>query len=183
MSTQDNQIQQAITLATTGRKEEARRLLQQVILSNPKNELAWIWLADTFETMSERKQVLQWCLQYNPDFHLAQKGIIALGGAQSSDTDVVSPNAASSNLEIGRRWDVREFSWCEAIEIYYCDDCGDPMVICGACGAYNCPTCQQAGTRTRCNICNTPLVKPKESVWWARLGFSIVSFRKRNASD
>ena len=43
-------LQEGIALALKGDKAAARKLLDQVVASNPRNELAWLWLASASET-------------------------------------------------------------------------------------------------------------------------------------
>jgi len=71
-------LQQAIALARSGQKQQARELLQQVLSANPANETAWLWLADAMSTGAERIQVLETCLRFVPDSRAAQAGLTAL---------------------------------------------------------------------------------------------------------
>jgi hypothetical protein len=44
----------------------ARRLLEQVVVADERNELAWIWLASVVNTLAERRTCLEKALEINP---------------------------------------------------------------------------------------------------------------------
>jgi hypothetical protein len=60
-------LKRAIDLNKSGKKLEARQLLQQVVHIDPENDKAWVWLADTYPDDADRIAVLEECLKYNPD--------------------------------------------------------------------------------------------------------------------
>jgi hypothetical protein len=51
-------LRQAMDLAQAGKKTESRIILAELIRSEPQNELAWIWYADTWADTETRVQVL-----------------------------------------------------------------------------------------------------------------------------
>lgn len=59
-------IQQAIVAARAGRKSTACELFLQVVQADPRNELAWLWLAGLLESVDERIQACQQALVINP---------------------------------------------------------------------------------------------------------------------
>lgn len=69
------QLGDAISLVKTGYKEQAREILFQIILDDPHNETAWIWLVETMPNDAERVTTLEQCLKYNPESKMAQKGL------------------------------------------------------------------------------------------------------------
>ncbi len=71
-------LSQAIDLAQAGQKDQARKLLQQVLNANPTNEAAWLWLTDCVADPTERIQVLETCLRFVPHSRAAQAGLAAL---------------------------------------------------------------------------------------------------------
>ena len=78
-------LQQAITAARAGQKEEARRLLVQVLKANPRSEAAWLWMSAVVETPAERIHCLKQVLVINPQNEMARKGLRALGALEVSE--------------------------------------------------------------------------------------------------
>ena len=88
-------LQQAIAAARTGRKAEARQLLQRVLQTNPRHEQAWLWMGAVVETDAERVKCLQQVLAINPDNAAARKGLDQLqarAGAIPAATQAASPS-------------------------------------------------------------------------------------------
>lgn len=65
-------LNQAIRLNKSGNKQEARKILLQLIQENSKNEYAWLWLIDVCDSDRERKAVLSRGLKLNPESKLLQ---------------------------------------------------------------------------------------------------------------
>lgn len=59
-------LRAGIEAVKRGDKTNAQRLLRQVIDSDPKNEVAWMWLASALDNLQERKQALEQVLKINP---------------------------------------------------------------------------------------------------------------------
>lgn len=59
-------LRAGIEAVKRGDKANAQRLLRQVIDSDPKNEVAWMWLASALDNLQERKQALDQVLKINP---------------------------------------------------------------------------------------------------------------------
>ncbi len=88
-----NMLSQAIELARAGKKEEARKILVQILSGDLHNEAAWLWLAETVPTNYQRRATLEKCLEYNPNSQVARR---ALENMRSSQAD---PNAAPTSTE------------------------------------------------------------------------------------
>ena len=73
-------LQDAITLAQSGQRTEARRLLEQVVEADPKQELAWMWLATVSTNRDERITFLERALVLNPANNTAQEAYAQLTG-------------------------------------------------------------------------------------------------------
>ncbi|MBN1678644.1 MAG: tetratricopeptide repeat protein [Anaerolineae bacterium] len=73
-------LQDAIALAQSGQRHEARGLLEQVIDANPDEELAWLWLATVSTDKAERVQFLEKALALNPDNPTSQQAYAQLTG-------------------------------------------------------------------------------------------------------
>lgn len=61
-----SQLHEAVQLAQTGRKEDARRMLRQVVQNEPNNEMAWLWLASVAADQVEYQHALNEVLRVNP---------------------------------------------------------------------------------------------------------------------
>jgi len=61
MDNSSENLVQAMTLIWQGQKERARNILLTLIKANPRNEEAWLWLVETFETDNERIRALEQC--------------------------------------------------------------------------------------------------------------------------
>ena len=68
-------LQQGIAAAKAGRKEEARRLLTQLVDIDEHNEKAWLWLSGVVESAEDRQICLENVLALNPDNRHAQAGL------------------------------------------------------------------------------------------------------------
>jgi len=60
-------LQKGIRAARRGYKDPARRLLAQVLQSDPDNEEAWMWLCRVADTQERRAECLQRVLSINPE--------------------------------------------------------------------------------------------------------------------
>ena len=68
-------ILQAIALIRQGRKAEAQRILLALLKSDPRNELAWLWLVETLPNDAQRIAALEQCLKVNPASVKARQGL------------------------------------------------------------------------------------------------------------
>jgi hypothetical protein len=73
-------LQDAITLAQSGQRTEARRLLKQIIEADPEQELAWMWLATVSTDRDERLACLERVLVLNPNNPTAQEAYAQITG-------------------------------------------------------------------------------------------------------
>lgn len=69
-------LNRAISLSRSGKKLEARNILEAILKANPNTDLAWLWYADTFADTASRIRILDKCLEYNPEFQIAKKWLI-----------------------------------------------------------------------------------------------------------
>ncbi len=68
-------LQKAISLAQSGRVEDAHALLHKITSEDPNQELAWLWLVQTEPDHQQRIQILEECLRHNPTSEYARKGL------------------------------------------------------------------------------------------------------------
>jgi tetratricopeptide (TPR) repeat protein len=68
-------LEQGISAAQTGRRDEARTLLAQVVETDEHNEQAWLWLAGLVDDPEDMRTCLENVLQLNPSNVKAQQGL------------------------------------------------------------------------------------------------------------
>src|SRR5262245_32248188 len=71
----DNLLEHGISAAITGRRDEARALLTQVVEADDRNEQAWLWLSGLVEDPEDIRTCLENVLHINPDNVKAQGGL------------------------------------------------------------------------------------------------------------
>lgn len=72
-----------IEAARRGDKPAAEMLLRQVTVSDPQNEMAWLWLASVVSDVTERRRYLEKVVTINPDNTRAQEALQRLTGGQA----------------------------------------------------------------------------------------------------
>ena len=84
---------QAVGLARSGRKREARDLFQQVLQVDRTNEMAWLWYAECVDTPAERLSALESCVRLNPQAQRVRLSLSALqhGNPPSDDPGLTQP--------------------------------------------------------------------------------------------
>jgi tetratricopeptide (TPR) repeat protein len=68
-------LEQGISAALTGRRDEARALLTQVVEADDRNEQAWLWLSGLVDEPRDMLTCLENVLHLNPDNVKAQQGL------------------------------------------------------------------------------------------------------------
>src|SRR5262245_5148396 len=68
-------LRQGITAAKAGHKAEARSQLRAVTVSDPSNEVAWLWLAGVADSPHDAMTALQRVLAINPTNRQALRGL------------------------------------------------------------------------------------------------------------
>lgn len=91
-SAQEN-LRQGIDAAKRGDKLAARRHLQQVLIADRNNEIAWMWMASVVDTLDERRRCLERALQINPNNERAREALRRLGGNVPPSTRATTDNA------------------------------------------------------------------------------------------
>lgn len=74
-------LRQGIAAAQRGDRVTARRLLQQVLTADGRNELAWMWMASVVDNTDERRACLERVLKLNPNNARAREALRRLGVA------------------------------------------------------------------------------------------------------
>jgi hypothetical protein len=89
----DDNLDRAIELSRNGKKAEAREILKVILRSNPHDETAWLWFADTFPDTHNRILALEECLKHNPNSQAAQKFLVTFKSEEAKTaTPIQSQN-------------------------------------------------------------------------------------------
>ena len=78
-------LKQAIMAVKSGDKTEGRKLLVDILDSEPTNETAWLWFTDTLDGDAEKKIALEGLLKIIPTSQAARLGLERLADRQSMD--------------------------------------------------------------------------------------------------
>src|SRR5512135_1946315 len=104
-------LAQGIQAAQRGFKDKAREMLNLVIIAEPRNETAWLWLSAVANDDAEREEFLRQVVAINPQHPTAAPGlqklveqrraklsaqVAALAAAQSAAAQPIEPAATSS---------------------------------------------------------------------------------------
>lgn len=68
-------LQQGIAASKAGQRQDAQRILQQVITLDPTNESAWLWLSGAVDSIEERQSCLEQVLKLNSNNAHARAGL------------------------------------------------------------------------------------------------------------
>ena len=68
-----SQLHEAVRLAQAGNRQDARRLLWQVVQDEPNNEIAWLWLASVAADLPEYERALTEVIRINPGHQQARQ--------------------------------------------------------------------------------------------------------------
>lgn len=69
------QWREAIALSRAGKKTEARILLKQIVASDPQNETAWLWFADSFSKISSKIKAIELWMRIDPNSETARRAL------------------------------------------------------------------------------------------------------------
>jgi Tol biopolymer transport system component len=83
-------LREGIVAARRGDRATARRLLLEVTDQDPNNKQAWLWLATSANTLSERRTYLQRVLAIDPENRTAQQALAQLDRTQTETTTTSS---------------------------------------------------------------------------------------------
>lgn len=86
-------VRTGIEAYRSGKKAEARKLLEKAIELDDYNEQAWMWLSAVVETEEEQRTCLENVLVINPDNEEAKRGLkmLGVGGAPPPASSSASP--------------------------------------------------------------------------------------------
>lgn len=132
-------LKQAIQAVREKRREEARRLLLEIVEREPYNEQAWLWLSGVVDDPRDMQVALANVLTINPGHEAARKGLDLLrqryGNLLQPEEEPPAPGAVSApkGEEEGtilycyscgaEVYDVADFCWnCHAV-VHCCENC------------------------------------------------------------
>lgn len=98
-------LKMGIQAARKGQKDQAQKLLLQVVEQNERNETAWLWLSGVVDTDEDRFVCLENVLAINPDSSPAKKGLAKLQQSRQTADPPAQP-ASDTPLETGVVGDV-----------------------------------------------------------------------------
>ncbi len=96
-------LNQAIALCKVGEKQKAVVLLRHILRSEPRNETAWLWLADAQASPSQRLQVLREFQVAVPDSRIAQMALAHQSAVPAAAPQNTPPAAAPQKEPVMRR--------------------------------------------------------------------------------
>ncbi|MCD4685468.1 MAG: hypothetical protein K8S97_05995, partial [Anaerolineae bacterium] len=101
-------LQQGIAAARGNRPDVARGILQQVLQADPRNEMAWAWLASIARDDRERLIFLKKLWEVNPQNEFALKGLRALGIEPETTPQPQGPQSAVPTLDDTRHTRIQQ---------------------------------------------------------------------------
>jgi tetratricopeptide (TPR) repeat protein len=159
-----------------GRREEARRLLLQVLERDEQNEQAWLWLSGAVEDPADQQIALENVLAINPNNAAALAGLEWLRThGQSAASDTLAIPAATTPQDPGPWAPPPPYDENEVVEIScwqcqatlysvapFCWQCNAPVHSCHNCAFRDDPRCKQLQGLT------SPLAwaAVNECPWW-----------------
>jgi tetratricopeptide (TPR) repeat protein len=78
-------LREAITAVKSNQRLKARTLLREVLAADPGNEMAWIWLSEASDELSEKVYALEQALEINPARTAVQTKLTRLQAQSKSD--------------------------------------------------------------------------------------------------
>lgn len=93
-------LQQALTAARAGRREEARTLLLQILTHDDQHELAWLWLSGVVDDPVDQRECLEQVLALNPANEQAQRGLAWLDEHHPPQPAATPAPEATTTIEL-----------------------------------------------------------------------------------
>ncbi len=100
-SSLQEKLKAGIEAARANDKASAQRLLRQVTTGDPRNEVAWMWLASVSDTVQERRACLEQVLRLNPNNSRARDALNQI--ASVTGKPVSSSIGAKASAPAARR--------------------------------------------------------------------------------
>ena len=149
-------LQEGIAAVKSGQKEQARKLLMQVVELDERNEQGWLWLSGVVETVEDRRICLENVLAINPHNAHAQAGLAWIEQHAPETAPAPAESAAPAEAPLAEEPPAAapgsgQCPRCQTplpSSAQICPECRLPLIItCPACGQYadvessTCPSC------------------------------------------
>src|SRR5258708_16143024 len=95
---QDDRLEQAIGLVQSGKKENARELLELILKEDRSNISAWHWYTETWSNTKDKIRVWEACLRFNPDNKQVQDALRDLQPSRKT-TETITPINEAKKLD------------------------------------------------------------------------------------
>lgn len=99
---EDDALQKAIKLAEAGDKAGARHALIKILKAQPKNDEAWVWMAQVVESERLRQESLQEALKHNPQNWQARQALKLMSGELAWEPVAKVGEASLGDLSVRR---------------------------------------------------------------------------------
>lgn len=87
-----DELQQAITLIKSGKKQDGQQLLLQIIKSEPNNEQAWLWMSIVVSE-DKRRYCIEKALSINPNNQQAKQALAKLAQVEAKPSSPPPPSS------------------------------------------------------------------------------------------
>jgi hypothetical protein len=135
MDSADELVLEGIRLAAMGGRAEARALFSRAAQMDPRNESAWVWLAELAEDDDERIDCLEKVVDINPENKGAAERLAAL---KQRATDVEAALSDIGSLE-PKEGETETLEPASEQTVVFCRKCGTDNAgdsrFCRGCGA------------------------------------------------
>jgi len=96
-------LKKAIQLNKTGKREEARKMLIDIVSEQPENLTAWLWLVDTMDSNHDRVTIIHQAEKFHPNHPQLKQALKQFETDQASDeqarSDIHEPKLQSISTE------------------------------------------------------------------------------------
>jgi tetratricopeptide (TPR) repeat protein len=166
-------LERGIAASKAGQRQDARRILLQVIELDPDNESAWLWLSGVMDSVEEQRHCLEQVLRLNPGNPHARAGLVWLEKQAAQTTPPPEADApASVGTSARQDQDLETGDACPfcnkpvSVQRAICPHCHHDLIVI-------CPICEARVDieETVCGVCGYRLGDCRRGVaYYAALG-------------
>ncbi len=94
----DQKLDSAVALIRAGRRGQGKKLLLDILKQDETQDMAWVWLSATVDTVEMRRECLEEALKHNPENRMARRGLDRLEAQQPAGVPApgVAPAASAT---------------------------------------------------------------------------------------